>query len=296
MERLEIRSPSKINLFLRVLRRRADGYHEILSLMQMVDLCDSLSLEPEGGEIEVLSDAPGVPQGHGNLAYRAAELLRKRTAARGGARIFIRKLIPVAAGLGGGSGNAAAVLLGLNALWGLGLTRRELLEMASELGSDVPFFLFGARALARGRGEVLESLPPETPRPVLLVRPRFEVSASWAYESLKMRLTSGPLDNSMSESLVDMENSLYINDLEPVVSAKYPVVAELRKRLEELGAVGACMSGSGPTVFGLFRDELSAEEACRNIKEEGNWVPYLSKTLSSLEEVYGAPFHHLGGN
>ncbi len=296
MENLDIRSPSKINLFLRVLRPRPDGYHEIFSLMQMVDLCDSLRLELKRGETEVLCDHPGAPQGRGNIAYGAAELLKKRTGAGQGARIFIRKLIPMAAGLGGGSGNAAAVLLGLNSLWGAGLTRAELVEVASELGSDVPFFLCSPRALARGRGELVESLPPESPRPVLLVRPPMEVSSSWAYESLKMRLTSGTLDNSISQCSLGMKNSLFINDLEGVVNAKYPVIAYLRKRLTELGAAGACMSGSGPTVFGLFSDNHSAEEAYRNIKEEGNWVSYLSKTLSSLEEVYGACFHHLGGN
>ncbi len=296
MESLSIRSPSKINLFLRVMGRRPDGYHEIFSLMQMVGLCDDLRLEAKGGGVEVFCDDPGVPRGQQNLAHRAAELLKERTGAGQGARIFIRKLIPSAAGLGGGSGNAAAVLLGLNSLWGTGLPREELMALGCALGSDVPFFLSGPRALARGRGELLECLPPEEPMPVVLLRPPVEVSSAWAYGALKMRLTSEAHDNSMSESMLDMENSLFINDLEAVVSAEYPVIADLRERLMELGALGACMTGSGPTVFGLFGDDLSAGEAYRKVKEEGNWASYLSTTLSSLEDIYGACLNHLGGN
>ncbi|MFQ5465452.1 MAG: 4-(cytidine 5'-diphospho)-2-C-methyl-D-erythritol kinase [Thermodesulfobacteriota bacterium] len=269
---LTLSAPAKVNIFLRVLSKRSDGYHEIFSLMQPLSLSDEITLEVTGGGIDVQCSEGSVPQGPGNIAYSAAKLFFEaigegRGAGSGGPvgglSIRIEKNIPAGAGLGGGSSDAAAVLLGLNELFAAGLGQNELMDIGARIGSDVPFFILGGAALARGRGEVLTpvELPPFD---YLLINPGFEVSTGWVYSNLG--LTKERQNNMLTvlvESFESPENikDFLINDLEDVTIGRHPEVAVLKRKLLDNGATGALMSGSGPTVFGLFPDTETARRA-----------------------------------
>lgn len=287
---ISLNSPAKINLFLRILRKREDGYHEIETLLQMVGLCDRLTFRavPES-DIRIRAEGRSIPLGPGNLIHRAARLLRERTGVVRGVEVSVEKNIPVAAGLGGGSGNAAAALLALNRLWGLGLAREELGRLGALLGADVPFFLGGPTAVGRGIGDVLEPLPPPDPVSVLLVNPGMEVSTRWAYESVRIGLTREKTAfkiapsgfGFLQEGRFDFEA---VNDLESAVMERYPVLLEIKTRLLAAGALFALMSGSGPTVFGVFPDAEKAEEADRSIRHE-NWTNFLVRTIGRLTDL-----------
>lgn len=258
-------APAKVNLFLRVISKRPDGYHELATLMQPVSLYDTVRVSTgPGGGIRVSCSGEGMPQGRDNIAHHAAELVVERARSRGipagGVEIEIEKAIPAGAGLGGGSSDAAAVLMGLNELIGAGLSRRELMDLGARLGSDVPFFILRGPALARGRGEVLTpvELPPFD---YVLINPGFNVSTAWVYSNLD--LTKRAEDNILTvsvEPFKDPENieKFLVNDLEPVTTSRHPEINRLKAMLLELGAAGALMSGSGPTVFAIFRDRPSA--------------------------------------
>lgn len=256
-------SPAKVNLFLKVLGKRHDGYHEILSLMQPVSLYDEVEVSvSEGCGIEVVTDSPEAPGGRENLAYRAAALFLERAGSCKRVSIIIKKRIPVGAGLGGGSSNAASVIMALDGLLETGFSDRELMDMGSRLGSDVPFFFLKGPALARGRGEVLERATlPELY--YVLINPGFNVPTAWVYSSL--RLTKKSENNILlysCEVFADrgkLKDAL-ANDLEAVTVERYPEISALKESLAEAGASGALMSGSGPTVFGVFH---SREDAMR---------------------------------
>ncbi len=277
MRPLILKAPAKINWSLHVLRKREDGYHDILSLMQTVSLCDTLEISPSD-DLELLSDMDIPPEQ--NLVYRAALLLRELTGAKSGARIVLRKEIPSGAGLGGGSSDAAAALLGLNSLWGLGLTPEELSGIGARIGSDVPFFFFPPMATAEGRGEILTPLEISTPYTLLLVKPEVSVPTAWAYGALALQdrnLTkSGDPGNNirliyqalMKRDLTSLR-SLVHNDFEAVVQARYPVIGEIKERLVDSGASLALMSGSGSAIFGLFEDRERASLASRDLS--GHW-------------------------
>ncbi|MBI5902070.1 MAG: 4-(cytidine 5'-diphospho)-2-C-methyl-D-erythritol kinase [Deltaproteobacteria bacterium] len=263
-------SPAKVNLFLRVLRKRDDGYHDIITLMQPLTLHDEISIEVGSGDgISVSCDSAEVPDGSGNLACIAAEHLLKSSDIKKKIRIRIKKNIPVAAGLGGGSSNAATVLMGLNGALKAGLSEAELLSIGGRLGSDVPFFMLGGPALASGRGTELERVRLPRYRYVL-INPGFKVSTSWAYNNLD--LTKGPKNNILPYSVSDFNDmerlkDHLVNDLETVTLRKHPEISSLKKALMENGASSALMSGSGPTVFGLFRDAEAARSACKALKK-----------------------------
>lgn len=276
---LTIEAPAKINWFLRILRKREDGCHDIVSLMQRITLCDTLTLE-HSDRIEVITDA-NIPLAD-NLVYKAAVLLKERAGADSGARIKLKKEIPLAAGLGGGSSDAAATLTGLNRLWDLGMTAEGLADIGASLGSDVPFFLSSPAALVEGRGERVSPWRPGSSRILVLVKPSIGVSTAWAYaragESLGEKSSPGSSgiltkegDNiklfcrALDEGDFPLLRSLRRNDLEPPVLCRYPVVGEIRERLERAGALFSSMSGSGPTVFGVFRTEEEAFEAGKNL-------------------------------
>lgn len=267
---LLLRSPAKVNLFLRVLKKRDDGYHDILTLMQPLTLHDEISIEVGSGDgVSVSCDSADVPDGSGNLACIAAEYLLKSADIRKEIRIRIKKHIPVAAGLGGGSSNAATVLMGLNAALKAGLSEAELLSIGGRLGSDVPFFMLGGPALARGRGTVLERIRLPRYRYVL-INPGFKVSTSWAYNNLD--LTKGSENNILPYSVSDFSDmeslkEYLVNDLETVTLRKHPEISSLKKTLMENGAAFALMSGSGPTVFGIFRGAEAAQSACKALKK-----------------------------
>ena len=279
--RLELSAAAKVNLALEVLRRRPDGYHEIATVMQTVDLSDRLILEDADG-LEVRTSAPGVPTDERNLAYRAAVALRDAAGVQRGARITLDKRIPVAAGLGGGSTDAAAVLVGLNRLWGLRWPAAGLEELAVGLGMDVPFFLRGGAALATGRGERLAPLGGAA-LGLVLVNPRFAVSTADMYgrvtpsmysDGRRARETAAALETRRAGRVAV---SLY-NGLEVAARAAYPQIGQMQAALVAAGALGAAMSGSGPTVFGVARSWEQARQI-RGRVARGSWECWAVRTL-----------------
>ncbi len=273
---LSVRSYAKINWTLDVLFKRDDGYHELRTIYQTVSLHDNLRIAETTGAIEITCDDPQVPCDETNLAFKAASLLREETGASTGARIEIQKRIPIAAGLGGGSSNAAATLLGLMKLWQLDIEDRELNRIAASLGSDVPFFLIGGTALGVGRGEIVQSIEQVRCEQLLLVNPNFPVSTRDAYEKLS-RLTTPESASIMPLTLPAAEGIRELplaarNDLEEVAIAAHPEVAEVKRRLISLGARHALMSGSGATVFGVFDNSEVAARAETTMREQGYWA------------------------
>ncbi|MFS8829355.1 4-(cytidine 5'-diphospho)-2-C-methyl-D-erythritol kinase [Synechococcus sp. R8-2] len=266
---------AKINLYLEILGSRPDGYSEVAMVLQSIHLADRLQLKSRPHGIHLTCDRPEVPTDARNLAYRAAELLQKECHSAAGVEIHIEKHIPVAAGLAGGSADAAAVLVGLNQLWGLGLTVGELQSLAARLGSDIPFCIQGGTQLATGRGEVLEPLADWEGIPVLLAKPKhLGVSTAWAYQAFRSRQGSLGGDALPKPTLPTLPQALAAlsrqdppalarslrNDLEQVVLPEYAIVGELRQALLSAGALGSLMSGSGPTVFGIMPSlELAAQ-------------------------------------
>ncbi|OWA33182.1 4-(cytidine 5'-diphospho)-2-C-methyl-D-erythritol kinase [Saccharibacillus sp. O16] len=266
------KAPAKINLMLDVLHKRNDGFHEVEMVMTMVDLADRLTLsDPGTGRISLSSQAGHIPLDDKNLAVRAARLLKQRCGVTRGAHLRLEKRIPVAAGLAGGSSDAAAALRGLNRLWELGLSGTELEELGAEIGSDVPFCVRGGTALATGRGEKLETLPNPPRCWVILAKPPINVSTADVYGNLKAaEIDVHPSASKMRESL---ENGSFKavcgglgNVLEDVTLKLYPQVGRLKAVMQHLGADGVLMSGSGPTVFGLVAKEEKAKRICNGLR------------------------------
>ena len=262
---MRLLAPAKINLSLRITGRRQDGYHTLISRMQKVSLYDELTLEKTATGVELFCPDGKSPEGRENLVFRAAELFLEHIAALGhsfGVRLTLNKRIPVAAGLGGGSSDAAATLAGLNALSRAGLTRHELAVLGLRLGADVPFFLGQApAALAQGIGEVLSPAEPIGDYTVVLVNPGFAVSTRWVYQHFD--LTSISRTDNLQNSRDKVGGLVLVNDLEQVTLKRYPIIADMKKEILQRGATAALMSGSGPTVFGLFTDKEVAWRAAR---------------------------------
>ncbi|RWR07184.1 4-(cytidine 5'-diphospho)-2-C-methyl-D-erythritol kinase [Siminovitchia fortis] len=258
--KLLVKAPAKINLSLDVLGKRDDGYHEVEMVMTTIDLADRLELaEIREDRVAILSRNRFVPADERNLAYQAAKLLKERYKIDQGVEISINKIIPVAAGLAGGSSDAAATLRGLNELWGLGLTLDELAELGAEIGSDVSFCVYGGTALAKGRGEKVTKLPAPPACWVVLAKPAIGVSTSEIYRNLDVGSIRHPDTKGMIQAL---ENNDYegvcenmANALESVTLHMYPEVLQIKKQMERFGADSVLMSGSGPTVFGLVRHD-----------------------------------------
>lgn len=261
MKKIYEKAPAKINLLLDVLRKREDGYHEVQMIMTMVDLADRLEMEEIPGDRIVLSSQAGfIPLDEKNLAFQAARLIKERCGVSKGVYIHLDKRIPVAAGLAGGSSDAAAALRGLNRLWELGLSRDELEALGAELGSDVPFCIRGGTAVARGRGERLESIPSPPSCWVVLAKPPINVSTADVYGKLKANeLKAHPSLESMLSAIREQSFSGICaslgNVLETVTLERYPEVRQIKESMIKLGADGVLMSGSGPTVFGLVAKE-----------------------------------------
>lgn len=285
---LTLRAPAKINLCLSVTGKRSDGYHEVDMVMQAVGLYDTVTLRPAAKGLSVSCNAAGIPEGEGNIAWRAARAMLDRSERRDGLSIHIEKNIPVAAGLGGGSSDAAAVLVACNVLLRSGLDREALAGIGMQLGMDVPFFLYGPTARAQGRGEVLTRLSPPALFWVLLVNPGFEVSTAWAYQSLNFGLTKKVNCNNIASLPVGKIAEMLHNDLETATAAAHPVIEEMEQALIQAGALGARMSGSGPTVFGIFPDEQTCRRAVHALEPRG-WRLFPAVVLT-------APPHgeHLG--
>lgn len=269
-------SPAKVNLYLRILGKRADGYHALETVMVPLTFGDDLILEPQPQGITLTCDDPGLPTDDTNLVVRAAKRLQEVGSVTRGARIRLRKRIPLAAGLAGGSSNAAATLRGLDQLWGLHSPPATLHEIAAALGSDINFFLQGQPALCCGRGEQVQPLPGTLPGWVLLVNPGFGISTRWAYQAWAAAeaaagLTATPPEVTVlahalaQQDLATVGRSLY-NSLEAPSLRKFPVLRLLKETMQAAGAVGTLMSGSGATVFGLFAEAPSAATASATIR------------------------------
>jgi len=272
-------SPAKINLFLAVTGKRKDGYHDLFSLICPISLYDEMSLRFEGDQIGVSCNHPDVPDDDRNIAFRAAELFFDSMGRREGVLIRIDKRIPVGAGLGGGSGNAATVLLALNDYYGCPFSQDELLRMGLRLGADVPFFIFGRPAIATGIGEKLEPFYGLKPYRVVLIFPGFGVSTAEVYKNLNLGLTNcqKKLKNSHLRKSDFDPVQILCNDLETVTEAIYPEISVVKKTLT--AADGVLMSGSGSAVFGLFSDTTECERVYASLSEHSGWQCYLADLI-----------------
>ena len=289
---MNILSPAKVNLRLEILNKREDGYHEIFSLIQGVGLYDEIEIEisdTDGIVLEiggVYSNLLGGLDNRGNLAYRGAQAFIDATGIDKGVRIRLNKRIPVAAGLGGGSSNAASVLMGLNSIFEYPLSEDELISIGRGIGADVPFFLFRGPALASGIGDILQRV--ELPELwYVIVWPRIHISTREAYQSLNFGLTKKVLDiniESLKDNLMDvgfLSRFLY-NDLEKVGVERYPEIGFIKEALYRYDPMGSLMSGSGSSVFGVFVDRGKAEEAYTGLREglsKKGWAVFLAKGL-----------------
>lgn len=269
---MRLRALAKINLGLDVLRRREDGYHELRMIMQTINMYDQLDMEiSEERGIHITSNLPFIPTNENNLVYKAAKLLMDEFQVEQGLNVDLQKFIPVAAGMAGGSSDAAASMIGVNRLFGLGLSVKELMKRGVKVGADVPYCLLRGTALAEGIGEKLRPLPPCPDCYVLIGKPGISVSTKFVYENLRANeLKEHPPIDRMLEAL-QWHNLYKIADymgnvLETVTIPKYPVIEEIKNHMKEHGALNAMMSGSGPTVFGLFDDKETAERACEELR------------------------------
>jgi 4-diphosphocytidyl-2-C-methyl-D-erythritol kinase len=273
-------SPAKVNLYLRVLRKRKDGYHDILSLMQRISLCDELAFATTGGGIAVHCPGTTLPEDEENIVYRAATAFFSRIGASPGIEIIIRKRIPIAAGLGGGSSNAATTLMALNEMHGSPITREELMQIGTGLGADVPFFIYGKTAWASGIGDRFQEFHVPSHLWFVLINPGFEISTKLVYQGLNLGLTKQGINYSIPRfsTTEDLIRGL-TNDLESVTLKLHPVLDQIKALLLKSGARGALMSGSGPTVFGVFTDRESAEKAEKNLGRGTRWRILTSQSL-----------------
>ena len=283
---LSVKSYAKINWTLDVLFKREDGYHELRTIYQTVSLHDTLAITETDGPIEIRCEDPQVPCDETNLVFKAAAALRETAGISKGARIRIEKRIPVAAGLGGGSSNAATTLLTLIKLWQIEIDDRALFQVAASLGSDVPFFLIGGTALGVGRGEEVYRIEQASCPHLLLVNPGFAVSTRDAYERLS-QLTRSEAALNIPFTLLAAKGISGLplvarNDLEEAVLAAHPEIAEVKRRLLSLGARHAQMSGSGATVFGVFDNSQAIEHAESEARAAGHWA-HRSRTVDARE-------------
>lgn len=275
MDTLNLKALAKINIGLDVLRKREDGYHEVRMIMQTIHLFDRLKIQKtkEAG-IELSSNLYYLPVNENNLIYKSAKLLMDEFGIQEGIKVQLEKHIPVAAGMAGGSTDAAATLYGLNKMFDLGLSMEQLKERGVKIGADVPYCLMRGTALAEGIGEKLTALPPMPKCPVLVAKPGVAVSTKFVYENLNLKENAMHPDidkliedignKDLQQTACDMGNIL-----ETVTVEHYPEIAELKKIMVEAGALNSLMSGSGPTVFGLFEDDKTAKRAYKAVRKSG---------------------------
>ena len=275
MRDISVKALAKINLGLDVIRKREDGYHEVCMVMQTIHLFDRLEIaKTQSGEITMETNLSFLPTNENNLVYKAAALLKNEFGIKDGIHVNLHKHIPVAAGMAGGSTDAAAVLYGMNRIFDLGLSKEQLMERGVRIGADVPYCIMRGTALAEGIGEKLTALPPMVKCPVLIAKPQISVSTKFVYENL--RLNEGIEHPDMKKLVEDIKKkdlpaiaSDMGNVLETVTIPAYPVISEIKEHMMEHGALNSMMSGSGPTVFGLFDNEDTAQAAYEAMKESG---------------------------
>lgn len=274
MEEIYLKAYGKINLGLDVIRKREDGYHDLDMIMQTVGIYDDVTIKKTDtkGEIMVKTDAVVLPNDEGNLAYRAAKLLMEEFHINSGVEIFIRKVIPIAGGMAGGSSDCAATLKGVNHLFHLGLDEEALKKRGVTLGADVPYCVMGGTALARGIGDVLTRLPAPPQCHVIIAKPGISVSTAYVYRHIrpdtivKRPDIEGIIKAIKEKNLKEMAGLLY-NVMEEVTVGEHPIIREIEHVMLEYGALNAIMSGSGPTVFGLFEEKEKAEQAMKILRE-----------------------------
>ena len=282
---MDVKAHAKINLGLRVLRKREDGFHDIETIFHRIDLFDELAISPSKQSISISSDSSMIPTDENNLCWKAVELLRAEVGTNLGVSIHLKKNIPIGAGLGGGSSDAAAVLASLPKVWEVNVDPSTLAATALHVGSDVPFFLHNKSAYAEGRGDRLTFVKLSMPYWIVLVTPNLHISTAWAYRELSARKKL----NVHSERLYDGATckvagiaTLMTNDFEDVVFEAYPRIADIKRRLRASGAAYALMSGSGSSVYGLFDDETEARRAIDGFRPDNfvsltqpNFIPSL---------------------
>ena len=293
---LDLKAYGKINLGLDVVRRREDGYHEVRMIMQTVRVYDAIELnrtEEEG--IRLSTNLYYLPDNENNLGYRAAKLLMDEFGIRDGVEIKMKKFIPVAAGMAGGSSDAAAVLFGINKMFGLGLSEKELMERGVRLGADVPYCIMRGTALSEGIGEILTPLPPMPQCRVLIAKPAVSVSTKHVYESLNLSSLGAEVHPDIDAMRAAIENkdlsgvvSQLGNVLETVTIPENPVIQTLKDKMMEMGADGSLMSGSGPTVFGLFTNQTAAQAAYEELR--------YGRSQDLAKQVYLTSFYNRKGH
>lgn len=287
-ESFTLPSFAKVNLHLRVIGKRDDGFHELCTVFQTVSLADSLTFSP-ANEIEFSCDHLRIPTGDENIVVRAANALRKRFAVRAGAALRLEKRIPSPGGLGGGSSNAAVTMIGLSKLWNLAPTAEDMQELASELGSDVPFFLHGGTAIGTGRGEIIEPAADFDVKFLMVVAPDVEIRTSDAFAALNApNLTKSESDNILNVCRFELESADFRstalrNDFETGIFAAYPEIGRVKNALFDLGAKQAMMSGSGASVFGIFDKEETRQAAMKALDRKVNWRKFAVATVSRDE-------------
>ena len=271
MREVRLKAMAKINLGLDVVRKREDGYHEVRMIMQTIRMYDQIRLRAvsEAG-IKVRTNLSYLPCNEDNLVHKAAKLLMEEFEVREGLSIELKKYIPVAAGMAGGSSDAAAVMVGVNRMFGLGLTKAQLMERGVKIGADVPYCIMRGTVLAEGIGEILTPLPPMPKCHVLIAKPGIHVSTKFVYGGLHLdEVTVHPdIDGQAAIKAGDLNEAARLmgNVLESVTVSTYPVIDEIKEFMVQHGALGAMMSGSGPTVFGLFEDERTAKRAYEKLR------------------------------
>ncbi len=277
---------AKINLILRVLGKRTDGYHEIFTVFQAVSLHDELAFS-HSSDISIVCSDRSIPTGESNLIYRAVQALKRYSGKDGGVRVTLTKNIPSPGGLGGGSSNAAVALIGTARLWELEVSVEELARIGGEIGADVPFFFFGGTAVGTGTGTEVESLPDISSDKILIVSPKIEVSTAQAYRAMSARdLTKKSLNRILKNYRKEAE-ALYkghfelLNDFETVIFDSYPEIKNTADILKDSGANAVSLSGSGPSVFGFFEDTVGLEAAQSRFREFENVVCFPVRTISS---------------
>ena len=287
MDNISLKALAKINLGLDVTGKREDGYHDVRMIMQSIHLYDRVEIKKtRSPKIRVEVNLYYLPVDENNLVYKAAALMKEKYGIKEGVRITLQKFIPVAAGLGGGSSDAAAVLVGMNRMFKLGLKQEELMAVGAQIGADVPFCVMRGTALAEGIGEQLTALPPVPKCPVLIAKPAVSVSTAEVYQNLKL---SENMQHPDIDGMIEAINNKDLNGiaskmgniLETVTIPRYPVIKEIKKIMIEHGALNAMMSGSGPSVFGLFKEEKDIQAAYEALKAS-----------ELVKNLYTSELHH----
>jgi len=283
MNELNIFSYAKINIGLYVLEQLEDGYHEIITFFQQIDLYDTLKFIKTNNSIRIISEDPGIPKGDDNLIWKAFSLFKHKCDIKGGINVYIEKKIPMGAGLAGGSSNAAVTLLAANKLWNNPLNKYELLGLAKKLGADVPFFIFGVSAIGRGKGEILKNIDYDKNWYIVLICPEISISTKWVYNQTKFILTKIKKITNFSTLFENFDrNALQDNlknELEGIVFKRYPFLEKIKCQLMEKGAFFVSMSGSGSSVYGLFDNKKDAKEVKQFFSIEKEMNAFLCKPL-----------------